>query len=188
LCSKAMYLKNGMVVEAGETSHVINNYLSNSQNKSLLQFYEDADHAPGNDKAKLRRIEVCPELDTPIDSVTVKTKLNIEIEFWNFEEGKMINLTIFINTYAGECIFANGSQVANLSSGLHKAVCVIPANFLNDEIYSISLMIVGDASYPICFFENIISFEVHEDRENSGWHGKWPGFIRPKLDFRILTT
>lgn len=186
LCDKAMYLKNGLVVETGNPSQVINNYLSNNLNKNLTQIYEDIESAPGNDKAKLKRIEIIPQLKNSIDSITVKTQLNIEIEFWNFEMGKLINLTIFINTSAGECIFANGTQILNLSTGLHKAECIIPADYLNDEIYNISLMIVGDASYPICFFENILSIEIHEERIVTGWHGKWPGFVRPNLDFKIL--
>ncbi len=186
LCDKAMILKNGLMVEMGNPAQVINNYLSNQLNKNLLLDFEDAEKAPGNDKAKLKRIEICPQPGNPFDLITVKTQLNINIEFWNFEEGRLINLTIFINTSAGECVFANGTQAVSLSSGLHKATCTIPSDFLNDDIYGISLMIVGDASYPISFFENIISVEIHEERKSTNWHGKWPGFVRPKLDFRLL--
>ena len=188
LCDQVIYLGNGMIVEIGNPSQIINDYLSNQLNKNLLVAFDDVESAPGNDKAKLKRIEICPQLEKSIDSITVKTQLNINIEFWNFENGKQINLTIFINSSAGECIFANGTQVVNLARGIHKATCIIPADFLNDDIYSISLMIVGDASYPISFFENILSVEIHEDRKATGWHGKWPGFVRPKLDFKILTN
>jgi lipopolysaccharide transport system ATP-binding protein len=187
LCDKAMYLKNGRVVEIGSPAQVINNYLSNQIGKYLLQKFEDINTAPGNEKAKLRKIEVAPQLENSVDSITVKTQLNINIEFWNFDENKLINLTIFFNTFSGECIFANGTQSINLSAGLHKALCIIPANLLNSDIYNISLMIVGDTSYPICYFENILSFEVHEERKITGWHGKWPGYVRPKLDFRLLS-
>ena len=187
LCSRVVYLKNGIVVENGPTNKVINNYLSHHVNSSLRQNFEELAEAPGNDKAKLKRIEICARLDNPLDPITVKTPIDIEIEFWNLEADKLINLTIFINSFAGECIFADGTNAKNLSVGLHKAICIIPPNFLNDEIYSISIMIVGDASYPICFLENIVSFEVNESRQGTGWHGKWPGFIRPKLDFKLLT-
>ncbi len=158
LCHKAIVLKNGLIVEMGNPSQVINNYLSNELNKNLLIDFEDVEIAPGNSKAKLKRIEICPKLGNPIDSITVKTQLNINIEFWNFENGKLINLTIFINTSAGECIFANGTQSVNNVFRLHKATCVIPSDFLNDDIYCLSLMIVGDASYPIYFFRKYYIF------------------------------
>jgi lipopolysaccharide transport system ATP-binding protein len=186
LCDKAMILKNGLMVEMGNPTQVINNYLLNQLNKNLFLEFEYAEKAPGNSKAKLKRIEISPQLGNSFDLITVKTQLNINIEFWNFENARLINLTIFINTSTGECVFANGTPAVILNSGLHRATCIIPADFLNNDIYSISLMIVGDASYPICFFENIISFEIHEERKSTSWHGKWPGFVRPKLDFRFL--
>jgi lipopolysaccharide transport system ATP-binding protein len=186
LCSKAMYMRNGGVVEVGETGQVINNYLANQQDKGLLKLFENVDDAPGNEKARLRKIEIKPQLKDLADSITVRTPIDIDIEFWNFDQGKVINLTIFFNTVSGECIFASGTQAISLPEGLHKASCAIPADFLNDEVYSISLMIVGDKSYAICNFENILSLEINEERVASGWHGKYPGFIRPNLDFKIL--
>jgi lipopolysaccharide transport system ATP-binding protein len=187
LCDKVMFLKNGMIVEIGNPSQIVNNYLSNQLNRNLSIEFDDLEKAPGNDKAKLKMIQICPQLENPFDLITVRTQLNINIDFWNFEDGKLINLTIFINTSSGECVFANGTPGVIFNSGLHKATCIIPADFLNNDIYSISLMIVGDASYPIYFFENILSVEIHEERKSTNWHGKWPGFVRPKLDFKFLT-
>ena len=70
-----------------------------------------------------------------------------------------------------------------VKGGLHKSVCEIPAHLLNDGIYSVSMMVVGDGSYSIYNFENAVSFEVSEDRQGSAWHGKWPSFVRPNLKF-----
>jgi lipopolysaccharide transport system ATP-binding protein len=183
LCNRAILLRNGKLADQGETAHVINNYLSSYLDKNLCLYYEHIDKAPGNEKAKLKRIEVCPRTNGQNGTLNVKTAIDIEIEFWKFAAGKLINLTLSINTFAGDCILASGSSPSYLPEGLHKAICSIPPDFLNDEIYSISLMIVGDGSYAICNFENILSFEIHENRESTNWHGKWPGLVRPKLEF-----
>ncbi|HLY70469.1 MAG TPA: polysaccharide ABC transporter ATP-binding protein [Puia sp.] len=187
LCTTVISLGNGLITEIGDSNSVINNYLYNHMNGGMIQSFENPKIAPGNEVAKLKRIEIRPELDYPEEPITVKKKINIDIEFWNFESNKTINLTIFFNNFAGECVFANGTVAKILPIGLHKATCAIPSNFLNDDTYNISLMIVGDSSYPIYFFENIVSFEVNEDRSGSSWHGKWPGYIRPKLDFIFLS-
>jgi lipopolysaccharide transport system ATP-binding protein len=187
LCDKIIYLRNGVIEEIGPTNQVINKYLSQNVNSGLLQKFKNPEEAPGNEKVKLRRLEVCPQADDPFEPVTVNTQINVEIEFWNFDDGKLINLTLFINTIAEECVFAVVTDVDNLAEGLHKAVCIIPANFLNDNIYNVSVLIVGDASYAIYFFENLVSFEVNENRKESDWHGKWPGIVRPKLDFKFST-
>ena len=47
------------------------------------------------------------------------------------------------------------------------------------------MMVVGDTSYPLYNFEEFVSFEVTENRPASGWHGKWPGLLRPNLKFTM---
>jgi lipopolysaccharide transport system ATP-binding protein len=188
LCNTVFHFSNGKIVDRGNASDIINKYLSHQANSSLLQAFGNPDQAPGNDKVRIKRIEICPQLDKALSPITVKTKINIEIEFWNFQDGLLINLTLFMNTLSGECVFANGTEARKLTKGLHKAVCIIPGDFLNDDIYCVSLMFVQNASNAIYFSENIVSFEVNENRLGSGWHGKWPGYIRPTLDFSFIKS
>jgi lipopolysaccharide transport system ATP-binding protein len=187
LCNTVYHFDNGKLVEKGNTVSVINKYLSHHSSSSLLQRFLNPEEAPGNENVKLKRIEICPILLNPNDPITVKTEIHIEIEFWNFDENRLINLTMFVNTLGGECVFAIGTDVKNLKAGLYRAECVIPSHFLNDDVYCVSIMVVGDASTSIYLFENLVSFEVIEDRSGSGWHGKWPGFVRPKLDFKLFS-
>jgi lipopolysaccharide transport system ATP-binding protein len=187
LCDKVFHFSNGSLMEVGAAAYIINKYLSHNTNSSLLQVFENHLVAPGNEAVKLRRIEIRPQLEEHSDLITVKTEINVEFEFWNFDDGRQINATIFLNTLSGECIFANGTEPKYLAFGLHRAICRIPGNLLNDDIYNVSILIVGDSSTPIFLFENMVSFEVNENRSGSGWHGKWPGYLRPKLDFKIIT-
>jgi lipopolysaccharide transport system ATP-binding protein len=186
LCDKVFHLNNGRIIEEGPASEVINKYLSQHSNDSLIQSFENLEKAPGNEKVRLKRIEIRPILDQPEDPITVRTEINIEIEFWNSDDDRLINVTLFLNTLGGECIFAIGTEVKMLPRGYHMAICKIPGNFLNDDIYNISILIVENSSTPIFQFENVVSFEINENREESGWHGKWPGYIRPSLEFTLL--
>jgi len=187
LCDTVFHFNNGRLVDRGPTNLIINKYLSHHRNSSLLQTFENPVEAPGNEKVRLKRIEICPRLESQVDPITVKTEINIEIEFWNFDEGRLINVTLFINTLGGECIFANVTEAKILDRDLYKVICEIPSNFLNDDVYSVSFMVVEDASVPIYLFENMISFEVNENRAGTSWHGKWPGFVRPNLNFRFVS-
>jgi lipopolysaccharide transport system ATP-binding protein len=185
LCDSALHFDSGHLIDKGPTNVVVNNYLSHLKNSSLLQYFDSPEIAPGNDHIKLKRIEICPQVENSSDPITVKTEIDIEIEFWNYDDSKILNLTLFLNTLSEECILATGSEVKMLPKGLQKAVCRIPSNFLNDNIHNVSLMFVKDASTAIYFFENILTFEVIESRSESAWHGKWPGFIRPTFDFKF---
>jgi len=185
LCPKSVFLKNGLIKMIGDTEDVMNNYLSNEKNSSLKQLYINAAIAPDNENIKMRRIEVLPRLYNVNDPITVDTPIDIEFEFWNFVETVPINLSLHLYTINSECVFNSLTASINLTEGLHKGRCEIPASLLNDGIYTVSMMVVGELSYALCNFEDAVSFEVIENRKGSGWHGKWPGFVRPNLTFNL---
>jgi lipopolysaccharide transport system ATP-binding protein len=186
LCSKSVFMNNGFIKMIGNTEEVMNSYLSHDVNSSMLQYFTDPSEAPGNDKVKMKRIEVVPKLTDINDPITIFTPIDIEFEFWNFVEDIPINLSLHLFSNHAECVFNVGSPSLKLAKGLHKGKCEIPANLLNDGIYSISMMVVGEASYSIFYFEDVVNFEVTEKREGSNWHGKHPGFVRPQLNFSLI--
>ena len=186
LCSSVLYMNNGRINQIGSTDEVITNYLShNNRNTSMRQFFDTPESAPGNDKIKMKRIEVCPQLHNNSEPITVKTVIKIEFEFWNYIEGASINLSMALFTLMDECVFVAASNVSSNKTGLYSAVCIIPPDLLNDGTYSISMLVIADASL-VYNFENMVTFEVNESRQANAWHGKWPGALRPKLDFQLI--
>jgi lipopolysaccharide transport system ATP-binding protein len=185
LCTSVIFMSNGKINRQGPTGEMINYYLShNNADTAMRQFYPIPENAPGNDKVKMKRIEVCPILQNAEDPITIKTAINIEFEFWNYIKDAAINLSMSLNTALDECVFVATSNIKSASKGLHSAVCIIPPDLLNDGNYYISMLVVVDG-LPIYNFENSITFEVNESREETVWHGKWPGVLRPKLNFQI---
>ena len=186
LCDSIMYMQHGKIIETGPTDRVINNYLTHSKiNSEMIRFFDFPENAPGNEFVKMKRMEACPVLNNPVDPITIDTPINIEFEFWNCVTDKEINLSLHLFTNTEECVFASATDLKKIPVGLQKAICEIPANLLNDGIYQVSIMIVYDSA-PLYNFENMVSFEINEKRQASGWHGKWPGIIRPKLNFKFI--
>ena len=184
LCSSVIYMSKGKINQIGPTGQVINYYLShNNRDTGMRQYFETPEEAQGNEKVKMKRIEVCPALQNATDPITIKTAINIEFEFWNYVDDAQLNLSMSLNTVTEECVFVIASAKAT-GKGLHAAVCCIPPDLLNDGIYYISMLVVADG-IPLYNFENTVTFEVNESRESSVWHGKWPGVLRPKLDFQL---
>ena len=151
----------------------------------MIRFFDFPENAPGNEFVKMKRMEACPVLNNPVDPITIDTPINIEFEFWNCVTDKEINLSLHLFTNTEECVFASATELKKIPVGLQKTICEIPANLLNDGIYQVSIMIVCDSA-PLYNFENMVSFEINEKRQASGWHGKWPGIIRPKLNFKFI--
>ena len=186
LCKLVMYLQNGRITDIGNTAFVLGKYLSNtSLNNVLVQYFVEPENAPGNEFVKIKRLEICPVLKNHVGLIDIETPINIEFEFWNYITDKDINLSLSLYTYNDECVFASVTALKKLSAGLQKAICEIPSNLLNDGIYQVSIMIVCD-SKAVYNYENEVNFEINENRLESGWHGKWPGVVRPKLNFNFF--
>lgn len=186
LCKKAVFMDNGYVKMIGNTGEVMNCYLSHDSNSCMRQSFEEPGVAPGNDKVKMKRIEVIPKLVNINEPITIHTAIDVEFEFWNYIDDININLSLHLYTINNECVFNVGTPSVKLPKGLNKGVCEIPANLLNDGIFSISMMVVAEAAYSLYYFEDAVSFEVTEKREGSNWHGKHLGFVRPDLKFIFI--
>jgi lipopolysaccharide transport system ATP-binding protein len=186
LCNKAMYLQKGSLLEMGETNLVLANYLSNIQKTALESSWENPEIAPGNDKVRLKKVKLSPEYIGSLKHIDVRTSFKIQIEFWNMMENENnLNVSLHLNALTGECIFNIGTPSISLQKGVITAECEIPANFMNDGSYAISLMIVKDKSTVVQNFEEVLIFEIEDFREETTWYGKWPGYVRPLIGFPI---
>src|SRR5262249_30391977 len=82
-CQHAIWLDAGSIVEQGPASRVIANYLQTASTSSNERSWPDIATAPGNEKVRIRAAHVRPVGDTQSDTITVRTPLEIEIEYWN---------------------------------------------------------------------------------------------------------
>jgi len=181
LCTSALLLRQGKNIMLADPEQVINAYLQTETFNVLECIFDDINNAPGNDRAKIKSIKILPDTATGYDDITTKTAITIECEFWTLIDSMYINLSLSLYNIGGECIFATASPSLKLSKGIHTNLCHIPGNLLNDGIYTISIMVVRDESVCLYNFENAVSFEVRDERDIRGWHGKWPGAVRPML-------
>lgn len=186
LCSRALLLEHGRIVEEGTPSEVIAAYLSRKSSADWGRSYNELE-APGNELVKLKSITLSPRRDDQTPLITVKSDLIIDIEFWSYAEAMQTNLSLHLYASTGECVFNVITQLPApiLSSGKHAAQCVIPRALLNTGLFYISFMVVKDTAIPIYNFEEVLSFEVEEEREMMNWHGKFPGFVRPNIEFKL---
>ncbi|MFY7888625.1 MAG: ABC transporter ATP-binding protein [Spirosomataceae bacterium] len=185
LCNKSMFMQKGQLVEMGETSQVLATYLSHVQKTELEAVYSTPEQAPGNDKIRLKSVRILPNYVDSQRHLDVRTSFKVKIEFWNMLDEANLNISLHLNSLTGECIFNIGTESKAFKKGIVTAECEIPNDFLNDGSYSISFMVVKDTASPLFNFEEALIFEIEDYREGMAWYGKWPGYIRPKIDFPI---
>ena len=186
LCTRVLLMEHGRIVEQGTPAEVITAYLSRKSSADWGRSYAELE-APGNELVKLKSITLSPRRDDQAPIITVKSDLIIDIEFWTYVERMQTNLSLHLYASTGECVFNVITQLPApmLSSGKHAAQCVIPRDLLNTGMFFISIMVVKDTAIPLYNFEEVLSFEVVEEREIMNWHGKFPGFVRPNIEFKL---
>jgi lipopolysaccharide transport system ATP-binding protein len=179
LCNKGAFLQHGKLKSFGEVGNVINEYVQSVSKFKLSQTWATPEIAPGTDDIRIKRIEIKPTVELKTSYIDVRIPLKIELEFWSMIEDADLNISVFLYTMAGECIFNIGSNPKNMKKGIVRGEVDIPGSFLNDGSYYLSVMIVKDSATPLFFFEDAIAFEIQDFREETAWYGKWPGAIRP---------
>jgi len=184
LCHRAYILEHGVLVEGGPADRMIARYLRDSQVHFLRQFYPEPALAPGNDHIRIKRVELIPAYSGAEELIDIRTALQLELEFW-YEPPGVSDLIVGIHLFAltGDCVFDVSSSRTTLDKGLVKCGCRIPANFLNDGSYYISIVFVSNTTHRLFYFESCLAFEVADYREHTSWYGKWIGYVRP--DFKV---
>jgi lipopolysaccharide transport system ATP-binding protein len=174
LCKNGMLLKNGVISKTGGIESVIDSYLEHN-NGTITSSVIVKKEADGFliDNINISTSGVDGNFNIEEDLV-----LNIKVSCRR--DFELINVNIFFNTIEGSTIFATCSKQEKCLTGNYLYTCVIPANTLNDLVYSIDLMVVENGEKHLLYLKQIISVEGIEDKRNGSWLGKFPGLLRPK--------
>jgi lipopolysaccharide transport system ATP-binding protein len=183
LCQRAAWLDEGHLIKYDEANRTVSEYLRRGIQLSHEKEWSDPSTAPGNEKVRLRRASVQTLSDGSGAEIYVNTPIQLIFEFWNFLPGAILNFTMHLFTAEGEYVMAVGSDATPRHGGLVRGTVEIPAHMLNDKTYSVTLQVVKDTSISLYQHPEILVFEVHDSVRNSGWFGKWPGVIRPTLEW-----
>ena len=190
LCGRTLLLDDGRMMEDGDTSTVISNYLKTPSSASTEHVWNDINTAPGNEKVRLHRVCVRPENGTPADPITVRSPLSMEFEFWNLKPDASLGLVLSLYNEEGVLIFLAGSAAAEgpswhgrpFPTGLFRSVCRMPGDLLNTGMHRLRLVVARDIHTVIYEQDNILAFEVQDSPERRGsYYGKVPGAVRPAL-------
>jgi lipopolysaccharide transport system ATP-binding protein len=181
LCNKGAYLRNGELIKSGKIDEVVNEYVKTVSKFQLKQNWATPNDAPGNDQVRIKTISLIPNQEILVDNFDTRTPLKMAFEYWNMMDNAELNVSIFLYSMTGECIFNIGDEAKVYQKGIIRSECNIPGDFLNDGSYYISAMIVKDRLAPVFFFEDALAFDILDYREGTDWYGKWPGAVRPKM-------
>jgi lipopolysaccharide transport system ATP-binding protein len=171
--------RNGILLEKGEINifdHmdiVSQKYLSN---------YQTASHKLLNQSSGSFTVESI-EVNTPSSDgiFPIEKELQLIVKVNSSMAFNLININLFFNTAEGNLIFVTTSEPEPHNAGECLYYCTIPANMLNDNIYSIDIMVVENGEKGILTIKDAIAIEGVESKRNGSWLGKYPGLIKPQF-------
>ena len=107
------------------------------------------------------------------------------IDFWNSIPGAVLNVSLVLNTDDDMCVLNTTSPATPMDRGSHRAICVIPGGFLNDQTYCVRVLLVQDTSRVVVDRDRLLTFELHDTPRTGTWFGKWVGVVRPALSWAL---
>ena len=188
LCSQVIWLHQGRILEQGQPTHIVSNYLRTSDSSQTEQAWNDRTTAPGNDKVRLRHVCVRPEAGNPSDPMTMRTPIVMEFEFWNLVQGTYLTFNIQLITDQGIVAFASnptdqsGWHGNPIPIGLFCSKCYVPGDLLKAGQYRVRLSVIRNDYYLIYQHDDILIFEIQDSPElRRNWYGETIGVVRPLL-------
>lgn len=185
MCSSAIWIDQGRIVEQGSAPAVVRSYLRQSSAAGGERLWTERDSAPGNEHVRLRRVAVRPAIGEIGGLISVRTPIELEIEYWNLVPDAHLNLSAFLHNEEGVLIFNTGDVFEDrLPSGLFRYKCLIPGDLLNDGRHSVDVALVKNGGYIIHKEDRVIVFDVEDDSHARGsWYGDWEGAVRPVMQW-----
>jgi lipopolysaccharide transport system ATP-binding protein len=178
ICQSGILMERGRISFIGTADETVEKYIkSNAQQLKPSISFNNPNEATGNDFIKIKKIEIEP------GSPYITDELTIQFSFWNFSDDQEINLAFDIIDLQELVIFGSGFKFKKDANNVCSATCQIPADLMNDGIYSLNIYINSAEMRPLLKLIDVISFEVADKERNYAYFGKINGVIRPKLNW-----
>lgn len=197
LCSRAIVLDQGQVKIDGDVNEAVHAYLSTGSISPCQRSWVAPEKAPGNDIARLKSVRILNSVGHLADTVEIDQPYQIEIEYWKLGDAMPVNGAFNIFNEEGVLLFGSADFLdGNWKSksslpGVVKSRCVIPANLMAEGTFSVLAAVVSYNPDQVHAVErDAVQFQVIDKTQGTGVRGeyaggRWPGVMRPMLDWQV---
>lgn len=197
LCSRAVLLASGKIVDDGPADAVVARYLASELGTTARREWVDASTAPGNDAVKLRRVRVIDESGQAAESIDVRKPVGIEIAFEILEQKHRFVPGITLTSGEGNPIFTaidtDPMWREPQPRGIYTSTAWIPGNLLNEGMVSVAVALgtfaPGGKTVRQAQANDVVAFQVVDPGEGGSARGDYPGVwtapVRPLLRWTL---
>lgn len=194
ICSRALLLDHGSIALDSDPKQAIERYLQGMRVDSARVNWEPAS-APSSDDVRLSSVSIRnSHLESSGNQVDIDQPIAIEVEYEVLRDGVINTVQLHLKDENGVFVLSSANAPSmslthdrtygqRLSAGRYRTECVIPANFLNDSRYVLSLFLGPEIGKPTIQCESVLAFNVLDTGAmRKEFLGSWYGpVIRPRL-------
>jgi len=192
LCSRAILLEHGKVVEDGPVKDVVATYLRLGGGETGERVYMEELHAPGDGYVRLRGVRVCSRAGATQTSIDIGEEFGVEVQFHVLNGEPILFPVISINNEWGPLFSSNDVSTEwhgrPRPAGFYRATAWVPANLLAPGSFSVSVSFYSFLPYTEHVIDpDVVSFLALETP--GGARGNFTGYIggavRPLLPWTV---
>jgi lipopolysaccharide transport system ATP-binding protein len=187
LCKKVIYLKNGKIVEIGNTENIIHKYAS-TETDLITENSWKLDKR-GDEIAQLISARLIDRNNVTVNIVFMHQEVGVEFDYIVIKAGYQPIPNVHVYNIKGDYVFTSAETTHEkfMETGHYKATMWIPSNLLNEGRYLVGIAASTIIPEKVHFYEQeALIFDVVEDMElrDSQYRGHIPGVIRPRLTWQ----
>jgi len=195
LCSRALLIEQGKLVEQGPVHDVASAYLRVGGGNRGERRYPEGPYAPGDHVVRLRAVRVRSRGGETLTTVDLSQEFGIEMEV----EVETASLVLFpvlsvYNEWGTEVLWCTDVDTEwhgrPRPAGRFRVIAWVPANFMSAGPMTITASVYSLAPRVEHFREpEVVSFQTVETYGNETARGKFTGYIgsvtRPRLEWSV---
>jgi lipopolysaccharide transport system ATP-binding protein len=194
LCSRAILMEEGRVVEEGTAEGIVRSYLCSDKGTSALREWTTPKSAPGGSVGWLRAVRVRDKEGNISESIDIRDPVTLEMEYEIIEGGHTLLPHMSLSNDNGQTIFVTIDREPRWRrkprpKGRYVSRVVIPGDFLNEGMLFVNAHLVTlhpevrqYAEYSVAAFHVKDTSDI--DSPRGDYAKNMPGIIRPTLDWR----
>ena len=193
LCSRAILLDEGEIVQDGPAHKVVSEYLSSQLGTTAQREWPDLSKAPGNEIVRLRSVRVSNQVGAVSDALDIRQPVSIETEYEVVQPGYELIPDCQISNAEGLLLFVTGDQRSAWGRrpkpvGRYRSTVQIPGNFLAEGTMIVAVaMNTLEPARQHYFERDALAFQVIDSLDGDSVRGDYAGpvggVVRPLLQW-----
>lgn len=189
LSKKIIVLNRGIISSHNTTEHTSMEYLRGAYETNSIHEYRYS----YLDKLIVNKIWVENSSDEVVGQINVTEEFYINMEYEVIAPDLKIFHSVNLYNESGAHVFSSHDldpvyKAHYRECRKYKARCKIPANFLNEGIFTITVSIIDASTFqPLILVEEKITIIIFDnisgDSARGDYHGSFPGIVRPILSW-----